>query len=69
MIRKCHLCDKQRPVRLYIAEWMKIYIDPLPLPHCEECAAIRDDLMLYEDYIAETELGCRLAPANNAELC
>lgn len=69
MIRKCHICDKQCPTRYYIAEWQKIYIDPLPLAHCEECAKSRNDLILYNDYIEETERGCRLAPANIAELC
>jgi hypothetical protein len=74
MIRRlnitCIVCrEKGKAVRRYITERQKAYINILPFPFCEVCAKSRGDLMLYEDYIAQTELGCRLAPANIAELC
>lgn len=69
MKRKCHLCKQERPVQYYISEWQKRFMIPLPFLFCEECAKSRGDLMLYDEYIAQTELGCRLAPANIPELC
>lgn len=74
MKRKCHLCKQERPVQYYISEWQKRFMIPLPFSYCEECSRgsaskSRGDLMLYDDYVAQTELGCRLAPTNIAELC
>lgn len=73
MIRRlnitCIVCrEKGKVVRRYITERQKAYIEILPFPFCDECAASRDDLMLYDDYVEETEPGCRLAPANIPEL-
>lgn len=66
----CIACrEKGKAVRCYITERQKAYIEILPFPFCGECAKGRGDLMLYDDYVEETELGCRLAPANIAELC
>lgn len=66
--RTCQRCKQYKPVQYYIHHWQKKYMYPLPFPYCEECAKVKDGIVLYSVWISMIDaLECR-ALRNNAEL-
>ena len=67
-LTKCIRCHEDKPVKLYVGEWQKKYVNVLPLPYCEECRGEIAGLTLYEAWVAEEEKRYSLSLKNNAEL-